>query len=122
MKNFTEKQNGLYLERYENGALRESANYKDGKEDGLAEGWYENGALRESANYKAGKRDGLSEWWNESGDMVYRRVYDNDKLVKPLSTDISLQEAIDNGEISDLSLELQDLVKRAANGYIKKGE
>ena len=55
-----------------------------------------------------------------TGDMVFV-VYDNDKLVKRLSPDISLQEAIDNGEIADLSLELQDLVKHAANGYIKKG-
>ena len=62
----------------------------------------------------------LAEGWNESGDMDFRVVYDNDKLVKRLSTDISLQEAIDKGEIADLSLELQDLVKRAANGCIKK--
>ena len=49
--------------------------------------------------------------------MAFREVYDNDKLVKRLSPDISLQEAIDNGEIADLSLELQDVVKRAANDY-----
>ena len=86
----------------------------------LAEVWYENGVKASSKNYKARERDGLSERWNVSGDMVFREVYDNDKLVKYLSADISLQEAIDNGEIADLSLELQDLVKRAANRHIKQ--
>ena len=90
MKETKKQSNGLYLEWHKNGVKAYSANYKDGKKHGLAEGW------------------------NESGDMDFRVVYDNDKLVKRLSTDISLQEAIDNGEIADLSLELQDLVKRNA--------
>ena len=144
MKIIKDQIKGLYLELYDNDVKAYSINYKDGEKHGLSEGWYdngvksysetyktgekhglsewwhENGAPKESANYKEGKEHGLAEAWNVSGDMVFRRVYDNYKLVKQLSTDISLQEAIDDGEIADLSLELQDLVKLAANGYIKK--
>ena len=136
MKKTKKQSNGLYVEWHENWVKVYYETYKDGKKEGLAEWWDGNGVKVYYETHKYDKEDGLAEGWYDSGvkaysinhnlaegwrsNVVSRGVYDNDKLVKRLSPDISLQEAIDNGEIADLSLELQDLVKHAAKRYIKK--
>ena len=54
-----EKYYGLLEEFYENGQLRYSVNYIDGKQEGLRESFHENGQLNSRANYIDGEPDGL---------------------------------------------------------------
>lgn len=69
------KAKGVGIMLYENGQLRERANFKDGNKNGLCEWWHENGQIAERINYKDGKRDGLHEWWDVYGNLIKSEIY-----------------------------------------------
>ena len=103
------KKHGLYEYYHENGKLRETANYKDGKfegdfseyfesgqlmrkgyfkngeADGVFEEYYENGRLKDRIIYKNGKREGLYETYYENMQLKQQVVYKNGKLEGDLS-------------------------------------
>ena len=49
------KEDGLWMERYENGNKLTEVNYKAGKMVGVATLWHENGQKQSESNYKDGK-------------------------------------------------------------------
>jgi len=100
---------GLWRTYYENGNLKSSVTYKDGKVDGIAfffynnagenkqaevifredvidgiyQEFYENGAQKATLNYSNGKLDGDAEFYYQSGRIKMRGKYkNNDKKGK----------------------------------------
>ena len=65
----TSSLNGKVVSYYENGQLRERANFKDGKEEGFWEEYYENGQLKSKVNYQEGKKVGFWEEYYENGQL-----------------------------------------------------
>ena len=61
------KEDGLWMERYENGNKLTEVNYKAGKMVGVATLWHENGQKQSESNYKDGKHNGLWKHWYENG-------------------------------------------------------
>jgi len=53
------KEEGEWLDFFENGQLSSKENYKDGKEDGLWKKYFENGQLRQVGNFKDGKHEAI---------------------------------------------------------------
>ena len=65
--------------RHENGELKSSITYKDGKKDGLVRSWYENGKMQMETTYKDGKKDGLTHSWSGSGQLKKEATYKDGK-------------------------------------------
>lgn len=88
---------GTAMTSHENGELKLSKSYKNGKLDGLTtlwdlEGrkiqkkiytdnviveavrWHENGEMKFKCNFKGGKPDGLASYWNSEGDKLFENV------------------------------------------------
>ena len=75
----TSSLNGKVVSYYENGQLRERANFKDGKEEGFWEEYYENGQLKSKVNYQEGKKVGFWEEYYENGQLKSKVNYQDGK-------------------------------------------
>ena len=75
----TSSLNGKVVSYYENGQLRERANFKDGKEEGFWEEYYENGQLKSKVNYQDGKEEGFWEEYYENGQLKSKVNYQDGK-------------------------------------------
>lgn len=58
---------------YNNGQVREKANFKDGKLNGLYESFFMNGQLNFMIIHKDGNEE-LREEYNENGQLVYKQT------------------------------------------------
>ena len=54
--------------------------------DGLIEEFYENGQLRSTGNYKDGKKDGLWYYYDGEGNPTKKEEWKDGKLIKQPST------------------------------------
>lgn len=113
--------NGLFIDYFDNGKLKEKGNYKNGKKNGLWETWFENGQKEDSAIYEndalTGKRvmwhsNGrlqLESYWGKPNDRVgqWTRYYENGQIE-------SITNFNDKGELNGKSLEYFE------NGKLKR--
>ncbi len=74
---------GLYEEWHENGRLKLSSTYKDGKLEGLEKYWHDNGQLWCVSTYKDGKQDGVSRSWYRNTKPQGEYFSKNGKLDGP---------------------------------------
>ena len=58
---------GTYIEHYDNGNLKISAEFVDGRKDGNVLTFYEDGSKKELFSYKDGKFHGIVKSWDMSG-------------------------------------------------------
>ena len=79
----TSSLNGKVVSYYENGQLRERANFKDGKEEGFWEEYYENGQLKSKVNYQDGKEEGFWEDYYENGQLMMKANHKDGELDGP---------------------------------------
>jgi hypothetical protein len=68
--------NGHLESRYEDGAIKTLASYRDGLRNGLAQGWWPNGELRFERNYRADLLEGEALEWYATGQMRYRQQFE----------------------------------------------
>ena len=72
--------NQTRLTYYENGQLKETGNYQDGKQDGLWEFYRENGNIRERVTYRNDLMHGTHETFYDSGEINWKRNYKDGAL------------------------------------------
>jgi len=65
--------------RYENGELKSSITYENGKKEGLVRSWFESGKMQMESTYKDGKQDGLTRSWFDSGQLKMEATYKDDE-------------------------------------------
>lgn len=70
---------------YENGKVKYSVNYKDGKWDGLCEEFNEKGQALSLLNYKDGELNGTCKWFEYGwmgfgGSLEITKNYENGKV------------------------------------------
>jgi antitoxin component YwqK of YwqJK toxin-antitoxin module len=73
------KQEGKWVDWYENGQKESEQTFKNGKEQGLAIRWYENGQKNIVLTVKDGELNGLFTFWYENGQKEYEETYKNGK-------------------------------------------
>ena len=66
---------GLVTEYYESGAVKETVNYADGKEQGEYIEYYESGEVKSKVNYVDGKRQGEGMSYYKSGAIEKKGNY-----------------------------------------------
>jgi len=49
---------------------------------GIFESYYDNGILKERANYRRGKKDGTYLSYNENGKLLKKDIYKNGKPIR----------------------------------------
>lgn len=62
-------ENGLFIDHYENGNVKEKGNYRNGKKDGKWETWFENGQKEDSAFYVNDNLSGTRIMWHSNGRL-----------------------------------------------------
>jgi len=62
-------ENGLFVDHFENGRLKEKGNYKNGKKTGLWETWFDNGQKEDSAFYVDNNLAGTRIMWYPNGRL-----------------------------------------------------
>jgi hypothetical protein len=67
---------------YENGTLRQTVEFKDGKQHGVAKQYYENGILQKTAEYKDDKQHGVANQYYENGVHFAESIFENGVLFK----------------------------------------
>ena len=72
---------GDYETFYDNGVLRSTGTYIDGKKEGLHKWWYSDGTLEREGSYTKGKKDGVYRWWYISGQLYIKGEYNNGILL-----------------------------------------
>lgn len=77
---FNGKEEGKYIEYYENGNIKEERNYENGKEEGKYISYHENGNIWEVGNYENGMRVGDFISYFDDGVIKGKRYFLNDKL------------------------------------------
>lgn len=75
-----EQKTGEWSWFYENGALQEKTNFKEGKPDGLYEYYFDNGNLEYSKNYVDGELEGEFKAYNKSGALIEQKFFSKGKL------------------------------------------
>lgn len=115
-KAFPKKKSGLRKQRYPNGNLRSSVNYKDDIREGDAKSYYDNGQVKLTMTYKDGKKEGKSIFYRKNGKLYresnykigqldgIRTVFSNDKIkakipYKKGKPGIGLKEYLVNGKL-----------------------
>ena len=58
---------GMLRTRYESGAVKRLASYREGRLEGLARGWYANGSPSYIRTYWLGREEGVHRGWWENG-------------------------------------------------------
>jgi antitoxin component YwqK of YwqJK toxin-antitoxin module len=80
---------GLYMNFYENGAVKDSGYYKNGLREGIWEEWVNDGTTRSTGFYSRGHKADTWKFYNRQGQLQYVRSYDrhgretNRKSFKP---------------------------------------
>ena len=69
-------------EKYIQGKLKESRNYKNNQRDGPSQLYHDNGHLFISSNWKDGQLDGLYEKYDENGQLKLSQNYKDGELVE----------------------------------------
>jgi antitoxin component YwqK of YwqJK toxin-antitoxin module len=62
-------ENGLFVDHFENGIIKEKGNYKNGMKDGLWETWFDNGQKEDSAFYINDNLSGTRIMWHPNGRL-----------------------------------------------------
>ena len=78
-ENIEQLANGKAISWHENGQIRVSCNYNNGKIEGKYKSWHENGQISASCNYNNDKREGEYNLWYENGQIWVSCNYNNDK-------------------------------------------
>ncbi len=74
------KKEGLEVKRYDNGAVRETINWKSGKRHGQFRSYHKNGRLASECEFADGLREGVLREYNSSGEIAWEKPYVHDKL------------------------------------------
>jgi antitoxin component YwqK of YwqJK toxin-antitoxin module len=69
---------GLYINYYENGAVKDSGNYVNGLKHGLWKEAVETGPTAAFGYYDHGVRQGQWKWHNNTGELFYTELYKPD--------------------------------------------
>ena len=69
---------GQFVERYDDGSMKSSTPYLEGRAHGIAKGWYAGGAKRYERLYRDGKKDGVHTGWWEGGQLQFVYHFKND--------------------------------------------
>jgi antitoxin component YwqK of YwqJK toxin-antitoxin module len=77
------KKEGLSKYFHPNGQLWETQNYVNNKLEGLVKTFHDNGQLKEKIFFKEGKKQGLYEYFTKSGLTFMRLRYKDDVIVQP---------------------------------------
>ena len=70
---------GVMTEKYPDGAVRGTSDFKEGLPDGMLKTFYPNGALETQTIYKAGKENGVSKAYYENGALKVEVVFEDGK-------------------------------------------
>lgn len=70
-------ENGLFVDYFEKGKLKEKGNYKNGKKDGLWETWFDNGQKEDSAFYINDNLSGTRIMWHPNGRLQLESYWGN---------------------------------------------
>lgn len=114
-------ENGLFVDYFENGRLKEKGKYKNGKKEGLWETWFDNGQKEDSAFYVEDNLSGIRIMWHSNGrvqlvsywgkpdDRIgkWMRYYDNGRIE-------SITNFNSNGELDGRALQYFE------NGKLKR--
>ena len=92
------KQDGAWIEWYENGFKRSKTVYLNGLINGKREWWSEYGKMDSSGTYKDGKLNGEWTSWHENGQKKSERTWKDDGLN---SSFISLKEWNEDGSVKE---------------------
>ncbi|HTE23126.1 toxin-antitoxin system YwqK family antitoxin [Flavitalea sp.] len=67
---------GLYMNFFENGAVKDSGYYKNGLREGIWEEWLDDGATRSHGFYSSGHKVDTWKFYNKQGQLLYVRSFD----------------------------------------------
>ena len=76
------RQVGVAREWYDDGTLKEIAEYKNGKPDGIGVKFFSNGNLNVVAHFVRDLYDGQFLQWNDGGELLFNIIYKNNVVVK----------------------------------------
>ena len=69
---------GLYMNYFENGAVKDSGYYKNGLREGIWEEWVDDGATRSQGFYYRGHKVDTWKFFNKQGKLIYIRNFNRD--------------------------------------------
>ena len=72
---------GLVIDYYESGGVRQKGNYVDGKAQGEYIVYYESGGVSQKGNFVDGKRHGEEIFYYKSGEIKEMNFYDGGWLI-----------------------------------------
>lgn len=58
--------------------------YNKGEIDGELKGYYENGKLKYSSSYINGKKNGHYKDFDQNGNLTEERLYENDRFIEQI--------------------------------------
>jgi antitoxin component YwqK of YwqJK toxin-antitoxin module len=67
---------GLYMNFYENGAVKDSGYYRNGLREGIWEEWLDDGATRSNGFYSRGHKVDTWKFYNQQGQLLYVKSFD----------------------------------------------
>lgn len=73
--------NGLFMNFYPNGMVKDSGYYKEGLKDGLWNEYYSNGQLNSSGSYYRGFKNSGWKYYNKDGKLTMLCLYKQGKLI-----------------------------------------
>lgn len=76
------QEEGVFNGYFENGQLKEEANYKERKVDGKLKDFFDNGQIREDIDFKDGKWNGMYLTYWKNGKPKRIETYKNDTLIE----------------------------------------
>lgn len=71
---------GTHRSYFDNGNLKQEANYKDGRLNGVFTEWYQNGVKKKEEHYYKGILNGLKNEWNNNSQKLSEQTYVGGRL------------------------------------------
>ena len=88
---------GMWVGRDQEGRVRQTAQFKEGKLDGIVRNYRENRSIESTNFYRNGVIDGTARQFNEKGEVIHRSVYEGGKLIETKVVDPA-KEAADKAQ------------------------
>ena len=73
---------GAFRSWYENGSLKDSGDYSNGRKNGLWKSWYQDGQIESTGSYSNSLHEGEWNWYYENGKPSTKEIYVKNKITK----------------------------------------
>lgn len=108
---------GIWKWFYNNGQLKESLTYSDGKKEGENALFYENGKKYIESNFKNDAFDGVYKQYTKEGALVEKKYFKNGKVDGPYESYFAVGESIKEYDVTYVESEVEGtVIQYHANG------